>query len=78
MDGYYIRDEKGKGTEVPTGTLRISVTNIQEFNELITTAIKEADALMETLRRLKAFDLRIDFDDGGRATQDSSESVFRR
>ena len=78
MEGYYIKDEKGKGTEAPTGTLRISVTNIWEFSELITRAIKEADALVKTLRRLERFDLQIDFDDGRCATQDSSESAFHR
>ncbi len=58
MEGYYMgKDQTGEST----GRLNISVTNIPEFNELIEKAKKEADQLIDTIARLRRFDIEIDF-----------------
>lgn len=62
MNGYYDSNAKGRGQKVPTGRLRISVTNIPEFKDLIMKANREADQLRETIRQLESFYLGVDFD----------------
>jgi len=64
MEGYYIEKDKGKGRRVPTGCLRISVKNLNEFNDLIYKAKKDADQLIKTIDQLESFKLEIDFDEG--------------
>lgn len=43
-------------------TLRISVSNLPEFAELIRKAEEEADALHKTLHQLSCFDLNVKFE----------------
>lgn len=61
MKGYYVQENSGTGLEVPTGRLRIEVTNLPEFKELLEQAKHEADQLQRTINRLSAFELNIDF-----------------
>lgn len=61
MKGYYTQEENGKGLRVPTGRLRIEVTNLPEFQALINQAKQEADQLQRTINRLSNFNLEIDF-----------------
>lgn len=57
MQGYYTenldRNEKGR--------LKIEVSNLPEFNELLKQAESEARQLNETVTRLRNFQLAIDF-----------------
>ena len=62
IKGYYMQEEFSEVSEKPTGCLRIEVSNLPEFEELIEQAKKEADQLQETLNRLRYFDLNIDFE----------------
>jgi len=55
VEGYY--DKK-------TGTLRIDVRNIPEFNELIKQADKEFKALEKTINRLKNFEIEFEMTHG--------------
>ncbi len=55
MDSYLI---KGEGKE--PANLRIGVTNIPEFEELVNRAQKEAAQLHETVRQLANFYLNIE------------------
>ena len=55
MDSYLIAGKRGEPSN-----LRISITNIPEFKELIEQAQKEADQLRETVRQLANFDLNIE------------------
>lgn len=55
MDSYLVTGKK----EEPAN-LRISVTNIPEFEALIEQAQKEADQLRETVRQLANFYLNIE------------------
>ena len=48
------------GKKEDSANLRISVTNIPEFEALIEQAQKEADQLRETVRRLANFYLNIE------------------
>lgn len=77
MNGYYDSNAKGRGQKVPTGRLRISVTNIPEFKDLIMKANREADQLRETIRQLESFYLGVDFDigDPGDDGNDKKESL---
>ena len=61
MKGYYVQEEKRKGSEVPTGRLNIEVKNLPEFRELIIQAKKEAGQLKKTIDQLQNFELHIDF-----------------
>ena len=61
MEGYFAKDEQGKGLRVPTGRLRIEVVNLSEFRELIEKAKHEADQLQKTINQLRSFNLEIDF-----------------
>lgn len=61
MKGYYVQEEKRKGSEVSTGRLNIEVKNLPEFRELIIQAKKEADQLKKTIDQLQNFELHIDF-----------------
>ena len=45
MNGYFIDDK-------PKGIIKIDVKNIEEFNQLITKAKKEADQLQKTINQL--------------------------
>ena len=56
MEGMYSREK---------GTLHIGVSNVPEFEKLISQAHEEAKALMETIERLKWFDLEIDITSSG-------------
>ena len=62
MKGYYTPEKSGEVSEKPTGCLRIEVSNLPEFAELIEQAKKEADQLQKTLNSLSYFDLNIDFE----------------
>lgn len=62
MKGYYTPEKSGEVSEKSTGCLRIEVSNLSEFKELIEQAKREADQLQETLNRLRYFDLNIDFE----------------
>lgn len=53
MNGYLNTQES---------TLKISLTNIEEFKNLLSQAKKEADQLNETIRQLEVFELNIQFD----------------
>lgn len=55
MDSYLVT-----GKKEDSANLRISVTNIPEFEALIEQAQKEADQLRETVRRLANFCLNIE------------------
>lgn len=55
MNGYFIDDK-------PKGILKIDVKNIDEFNQLITKAKKEADQLQKTINQLASFHLEITLD----------------
>lgn len=53
MEGYLSSQDN---------TLKISVTNIAEFQNLLSQVKKEADQLNETIRQLEKFELNIQFD----------------
>ena len=55
MDSYLVT-----GKKEDSANLRISVTNIPEFETLIEQAQKEADQLRETVRQLATFYLNIE------------------
>lgn len=55
MDSYLVT-----GKKEDSANLRISVTNIPEFEALIEQAQKEADQLRETVRQLAIFYLNIE------------------
>ena len=59
MKGYYFQEVKNDGRTV--GCLKIEVSNIPQFNELLKKAQREACQLRETLDELSEFDLEIDF-----------------
>lgn len=44
--------------------LKISVTNLEEFNSLLQRVKKEALQLNTTIRELESFELNIEFSDG--------------
>lgn len=44
-------------------TLKISVTNLKAFKQLLEQAEKEAAALSKTMRQLRCFDLSVEFED---------------
>lgn len=44
-------------------TLKISVTNLKAFKQLLEQAEKEAAALSKTMHQLRCFDLSVEFED---------------
>lgn len=44
-------------------TLKISVTNLKAFKQLLEQAEKEASALSKTMHQLRCFDLSVEFED---------------
>jgi len=44
-------------------TLKISVTNLKAFKQLLEQAEKEAAALNKTMHQLRCFDLSVEFED---------------
>ena len=57
MEGYYTKNLDGN----EKGRLKIEVSNLPEFNELLKQAESEARQLNETVTRLRNFQLAIDF-----------------
>lgn len=73
MKGYYEQDVIKKNEKIPTGKLRIDITNLPELKELIERAQKEAEKLQETIKRLHYFELCIEFNVDGADDVISSE-----
>lgn len=67
MNGYFIDDK-------PKGILKIDVKNIEEFNQLITKAKKEANQLQKTINQLACFHLEITLDTSGNHLDISEEA----
>lgn len=44
-------------------TLKISITNLKAFKQLLEQAEKEAAALSKTMHQLRCFDLSVEFED---------------
>ena len=61
MIGYYTENLDRNGETNEKGRLKIEVSNLPEFNELLKQAESEARQLNETLTRLRNFQLDIDF-----------------
>ena len=61
MQGYYTENLNGDSETNAKGRLRIEVSNLPEFNELLKKAESEASQLNETLTRLRNFQFDIDF-----------------
>ncbi len=61
MKGYYTENLDRNGETNEKGRLKIEVSNLPEFNELLKQAESEARQLNETLTRLRNFQLDIDF-----------------
>ena len=61
MEGYYIKESSKSEVEVRKGTLKISVTNLPEFQKLVKKAKIEADQLQQTINQLSNFEINIDF-----------------
>jgi hypothetical protein len=57
-----MQEKSSEVSEKSTGCLRIEVSNLPEFKELIEQAKREADQLQETINRLRYFDLNINFE----------------
>lgn len=53
MEGYFSPTDN---------SLKISVSNVPEFQKLLSQAKKEADQLQETIHQLENFSLNIRFD----------------
>ena len=60
MEGYYIKDIPDSEANTK-GRLKIDVSNLPEFEELLKKAGAEAKQLNETLKKLREFQLDIDF-----------------
>ncbi|WP_302626776.1 hypothetical protein [uncultured Eubacterium sp.] len=60
MNGYFEQNLKTENNQ-NKGILNISVTNINEFKDLIEKATKEAHQLNETIDRLNTFHLQVEF-----------------
>lgn len=60
MEGYYIKNITDN-EENTKGRLKINVSNLPEFEELLKKAGAEAEQLNETLEKLREFQLDIDF-----------------
>lgn len=61
MKGHYTENLDRNGETNEKGRLKIEVSNLPEFNELLKQAESEARQLNETLTRLRNFQLDIDF-----------------
>ena len=61
MQGYYTENLNGDSETNAKGRLRIEVSNLPEFDELLKKAESEAGQLNETLTRLRNFQFDIDF-----------------
>lgn len=48
---------------VISSTLKISITNLKAFKQLLEQAEKEAAALSKTMHQLRCFDLSVEFED---------------
>lgn len=59
MIGYFDSNANDK-----KGVLKIQVTNVPQFEELLEKAKKEADQLQATVRQLAIFDLTIEISSG--------------
>lgn len=55
MDGYFVT-----GQEKSKGTLRVRVTNLEEFKRLTERAKNEAHQLAKTINELECFELDVD------------------
>lgn len=60
MEGYYIKNVTDSEANTK-GRLKINVSNLPEFEELLKKAGAEAEQLNETLKKLREFQLDIDF-----------------
>lgn len=60
MEGYYIK-KVPDGESNAKGRLKINVSNLPEFEELLKKAGAEAEQLNETMEKLQEFQLDIDF-----------------
>lgn len=60
MEGYYIKDIPDSEANTK-GRLKIDVSNLPEFEELLKKVGAEAEQLNETLKKLREFQLDIDF-----------------
>ena len=60
MEGYYIKNVPDSEANTK-GRLKIDVSNLPEFEELLQKAGAEAEQLNETLKKLREFQLDIDF-----------------
>ena len=60
MEGYYIKNVPSSETNTK-GRLKINVSNLPEFEELLKKAGAEAEQLNETLRKLREFQIDVDF-----------------
>lgn len=55
-------------------TLKISVTNLKAFKQLLEQAEKEAAALSKTMHQLRCFDLSVEFEDVQKCTDGIEET----
>lgn len=60
MEGYYIKNFPDSGANAK-GRLKINVSNLPEFEELLKKAGAEAEQLNETLKKIREFQIDIDF-----------------
>ncbi|WP_417419697.1 hypothetical protein [Hominenteromicrobium sp.] len=57
-------------------TLKISVTNLKAFKQLLEQAEKEAAALNKTMHQLRCFDLSVEFEDVQKCTEGIEETIW--
>lgn len=55
-------------------TLKISVTNLKAFKQLLEQAEKEAAALSKTMHQLRCFDLSVEFENVQKCTDGIEET----
>ena len=60
MEGYYIKNVPDSEANTK-GRLKINVSNLPEFEELLKKAGAEAEQLNETLKKLREFQIDVDF-----------------
>lgn len=61
MRGYYRDGDSENGSGATTGKLKIEITNLPKFRELLDRAEKEANQLQQTINLLRAFEIEIAF-----------------
>lgn len=71
-----MQEKSSEVSEKSTGCLRIEVSNLPEFKELIEQAKREADQLQETINRLRYFDLNINFEVKKQSEERNEEKNF--